>query len=65
MAARRIAFCDVTNRPGTTWLAQLTEDQADAVANLRVSDLRLARQAKARNAATEAAGRHYAHANYR
>jgi hypothetical protein len=65
MSVRRIPFVDTANRPGNTWLPQFTEEQAEAVAALRPSDLRRARQAQARNAATEAAGRHYAHANYR
>lgn len=65
MASRRIPFVDVYNRPGSGFWPILDESQADAIGRLRVADLRRAAGARARNAATEAAGRHYAATNYR
>jgi hypothetical protein len=63
--ARRVMMTDVNNRPRATWVADLSEETAEALANISLAALLRAASPQPRNAAREASARHYAAANYR
>jgi hypothetical protein len=63
--ARRVMMTDVNNLPRATWVADLSEETATALANISLAALLRAASPQPRNAAREASVRHYAAANYR